>query len=79
MNVVGRMSLENVERRLGVFRVARSDPQQQSTALQMLVEMLAVLVADIPRQSGSHESTGAAGDSRGRNGGEQRAALCHDR
>ena len=54
--------------------IARSDPQQETATVQMLVEMLGVLVADGARESGTDQAAGAAGNGRRGENAEQCAA-----
>ena len=73
MDVIGRVTAQNLEGSLFALGVARSDPQQESAVVQMLVEMLGVLVTDVARQSCRDQTAGSAGNRRCNKYTEQRA------
>ena len=72
MDVMGRVAAQNLEA-LFALGVARSDPQQESAVVQMLIEMLGVLVTDVARQSCRDQTAGSAGNRRCNKYTEQRA------
>ena len=61
MDVMGRVAAQNLEGSLFALGVARSDPQQESAVVQMLIEMLGALVTDVARQSCRDQTAGSAG------------------
>jgi hypothetical protein len=71
MDVMGRVAAQNLEA-LFALGVARSDPQQESPVVQMLIEMLGVLVTDVARQSCRDQTAGSAGNRRCNKYTEQR-------
>jgi hypothetical protein len=74
MNIIAGMASENFERLAFPLGIARSDPQQETAMVQMLIEMPGMLVTDEARKRRSDQAPGAAGKRRRSKDAKQRAA-----
>ena len=74
MDIVSRMAAQNLECLSFTVGIARSHPQQEAAMLEMLIEMLGMLVADVPCQRRPDQPASATSNRRRRKNTKQRAS-----